>query len=127
MVHTYGWYLRKFVADIRAKNATPILCTLVPRNVWENGKIQRPRGSHADWAREVAKEQHVDLIDLYELTASRFDTLGQEATTALYADKRVHTTAQGAEVDAACVVEGLKLLSDDPVAPYFRDTPAKTW
>ncbi len=126
-VHTYGGYLRKFIADIRSKHATPIICTLVPRNVWENGKIQRPHGSHADWAREVAADQHVDLIDLYELTASRFDKLGQEATTALYADKRVHTTGAGAELDAACVVEGLKQLPDNPAAPYFRETPAQTW
>jgi hypothetical protein len=67
------------------------------------------------------------LIDLYELTASRFDKLGQEKTTELYADKRVHTTAAGAELDAACVVEGLRALSDDPVASYFRDVVGKTW
>ena len=27
VVHTYGWYLRKFIADTRAKGATPIMCT----------------------------------------------------------------------------------------------------
>ncbi|MGN6368067.1 MAG: rhamnogalacturonan acetylesterase [Phycisphaerae bacterium] len=126
-VHTYGWYLRKFVSDIRGKHAVPVICTLVPRNVWEGGKIVRPKGSHADWAREVAKDQQVDLIDLYELTAERFDALGQEGTTALYADKRVHTTAAGAEVDAACVVKGLKKLGDDPVGPYFREVVGKSW
>src|SRR5438552_6424000 len=56
-VHTYGWYLRKYIAETRAKGATPIVCSLIPRNIWENGKIARTHDSHADWAREVAKNQ----------------------------------------------------------------------
>ena len=127
VVHTYGWYLRKYVADVRGKGGVPVICTLVPRNVWEGGKIQRPVGSHADWARAVAKEEGVGLVDLYERIATKLDGLGQEKATALYADKRVHTTGAGAELDAECVVGGLKALGDDPVAGYFRETRAETW
>ena len=54
-VHTFGWYLRKYIADTGAKGATPIVCSLIPRNIWQNGKIARPHDSHADWAREVAR------------------------------------------------------------------------
>ena len=39
VVHTYGWYLRKFVADTLAKRATPIVCSPVPRKAWRDGKI----------------------------------------------------------------------------------------
>ena len=76
-VHTFGWYLRKYVAETRAKGATPIVCSLIPRNIWENGKIARPRDSHADWAREVAKAQGVGLLDLHELIAGRYDSMGE--------------------------------------------------
>ena len=38
MVHTYGWYLRKFVNETKEKGGIPIICSLVPRNNWENGK-----------------------------------------------------------------------------------------
>lgn len=31
VVHTYGWYLRKYVADARDRGMTPILCSPVPR------------------------------------------------------------------------------------------------
>ncbi|MEP7002222.1 MAG: GDSL-type esterase/lipase family protein, partial [bacterium] len=37
VVHSFGWYMRKFIADTRAKGATPIVASLVPRNRWENG------------------------------------------------------------------------------------------
>src|SRR5436305_7465172 len=39
VVHTYGWYLRKFITDTKAKGATPIVCSLVPRKIWKDGKI----------------------------------------------------------------------------------------
>jgi lysophospholipase L1-like esterase len=41
VVHSFGWYLRKFIADARAKGATPIVCSLVPRKIWKDGKIAR--------------------------------------------------------------------------------------
>ena len=40
-VLTYGAYLRKYIDDARAKGAQPILCTLIPRNRWKNGKVMR--------------------------------------------------------------------------------------
>src|SRR6266536_3677168 len=33
-VHTYGWYLRKFIADTKAKGATPVVLSLTVRNIW---------------------------------------------------------------------------------------------
>ena len=33
-IHTYGWYIRKYIADTRAKGATPILLTPTIRNLW---------------------------------------------------------------------------------------------
>ena len=126
-IHTWGWYLRKYIADARRRGATPIVCTLIPRNIWENGKVARPVGSHADWAREVARAENVPLLDLYERIARRYDPMGQEAVTALFADKRVHTSKAGAELNASIVVEALRELGKNPVAPYLRRAPASVW
>src|SRR4029079_4236109 len=41
VVHTYGWYLRKMIADTRAKGATPIVMSLTVRNIWKDGKVER--------------------------------------------------------------------------------------
>src|SRR3954451_15975687 len=35
-VHTFGWYLRKMIADTRAKGANPIVLSLTLRNVWKD-------------------------------------------------------------------------------------------
>src|SRR5258706_2707088 len=35
--HTYGWYIRQFVRDTKARGATPIVLSMIPRNVWKDG------------------------------------------------------------------------------------------
>jgi lysophospholipase L1-like esterase len=108
VVHTYGWYLRKYVSEIRAAGATPIICSPVPRKVWSDGRVVRSR--YAGWARQVATEEHADFIDLSELIAQRYDTLGQEKVNALFADATTHTNRAGAEVNATIVAEALRPL-----------------
>ncbi len=119
-VHTFGWYLRRYIAEIRAKEATPILCTLVPRNLWAEGYIRRAAEGHAAWTRAVAEAEEVPLIDLNERLARKYDALGEEATTALFADRRVHTDWTGAELAALTVVEGLRALEPNPLAGVLR-------
>ena len=119
--------MRKYIAETRAKGAMPVICTLIPRNIWENGKIARQTDSHADWARAVAKSEGVALLDLNEVIARRYDPMGETAVTALFADRRVHTTRAGAELNAACVIAALHSLTDNPVAKFERPTPAKVW
>jgi hypothetical protein len=109
------------------KGATAIVCTLIPRNIWEDGKIVRPSGTHADWAREVARAENVPLLDLYQRMAERYDPIGEAAVTALFADKHVHTGKAGAELNASIVVEALRALANDPAAPFLRKEPAPLW
>ena len=119
IVHTFGWYLRKYVNDTRAKGATPILCSLVPRKLWQDGKIVRNTSTYAGWAREVAAQEHVGFVDLNEIIAQRYDALGPAAVDPLFGDPHTHTTLAGAKLNAECVVAGLKALPKDPLAAYF--------
>jgi len=128
IVHTYGWYLRKFIDDTRAKGATPIVCSLVPRKQWDSaGKIRRQPDYDA-WTREVAAQERVGFINLNEIAAARYDALGHDRVMTLFPqatpDEHTHTNLAGAQVLAECVVAGLKLLDPDPLAPYFSDQAA---
>ena len=46
VVYTYGYYIRKYIRDIKAKGATPIVCSLIPRNNWKEGKVVRSTDSY---------------------------------------------------------------------------------
>jgi lysophospholipase L1-like esterase len=119
VVHTYGWYLKKFIADARAKGATPIVCTLIPRKTWKDGKIARDGNTYAGWARQVAISEKTPLIDLNEIIARQYDALGPEKVEPLFGDPHTHTSLAGAELNAQSVISGLKALPADPLAPYF--------
>jgi len=118
-VHTFGWYMAQYVEDAKAKGATPILCSLVPRKTWKDGKIVRGAASYGGWTREVAAKEHVGFIDLNEITARKYDALGEAAVEPLFGDPHTHTTLAGAVINAESVVQGLKALPDDPVAKDF--------
>jgi lysophospholipase L1-like esterase len=129
-VHTFGWYLRKYINDAKAKGVTPIVCSYVARKIWKDERIER--GTYAAWAREVAQAEKVPLLDLNEITAREYEKLGAEKVQDLFADERTHTNRDGAEVNARCAVAGLKaidglalrlLMSDETksIEPY---TPA---
>ena len=120
-VHTFGWYLKKYIADARAKGATPIVCSLVPRKIWKDGKITRNKATHAGWAEQVAASEGAAFVDLNEIIARRYDELGPEKVNPLFADEHTHTTADGAKLSAECVVAGLKALSGDPLKAFLRE------
>ncbi len=120
VVHTYGWYLRKFIADTKAKGATPIVCSLIPRKIWKDGKIERSANSYGGWAAAVARAEGVGFVDLNEIIAERYDAMGPEKVEAMFADPHTHTSLAGAELNAQCVIEGLKRLNPDPLAAYIK-------
>jgi lysophospholipase L1-like esterase len=115
-VHSYGWYMRKYVSDTLAKGAQPIICSPIPRKMWKDGKIVRNSDNYGGWARQVAEQEHVPFVDLNEIIARRYDALGEAMVEPLFADPHTHTSRAGAELNAECVVAGLKALPRDPVA-----------
>jgi lysophospholipase L1-like esterase len=119
VVHTFGWYLRKMVADTRAKGATPILLSLTVRNIWKDGKVERGSGRYGEWSRAVAESERMAFIDLTKLVADRYEELGEDAVKALFPKDHTHTSDEGALLNARLVVAGLKLLPGNPVGPFF--------
>jgi lysophospholipase L1-like esterase len=120
VVHTFGWYLRKFIADARTRGAIPIVCSLIPRKEWTDNKI-RAVDTYAKWAREVAAAEGVPFVDLNEIIARRYDELGAAKVETLFFGDHTHTDREGAEINADRVVAGLKALRKDPLAPYLSE------
>jgi lysophospholipase L1-like esterase len=126
-VHSYGWYLRRYIADAKAKGATPIVCSLVPRNIWKDGKVVRSTGDFVRWAREAAEQGGAQFIDLHEIVARRYEALGRENVQPLFTPAdHTHTSKAGAEFNATCVADGLRQLRDSPLAALLTDEPRRS-
>ena len=62
--------LRRFIAETRAKGATPILATPVCRRKFDaTGKLVPTHGAYPDALRAVAREEKAPLLELEQATA----------------------------------------------------------
>lgn len=120
VVHTYGWYLRKFIREAKQKGATPIVCSMIPRNQFENGKVKRAGNDFGKWAQEVATTEGVFFINLNSITADKYDGLGPDEVAKLFYKDHTHTNEAGAKINAASVTEGLALLQQCGLNKYLR-------
>jgi lysophospholipase L1-like esterase len=111
-VYTFGYYLRRMVSDVRAKNATPILMSLTQRNVWRGGKLER-NGSYGRWAYEIALELDTHFVDVNNLVADKLEALGEEKTAAFYPKDNTHFNQQGAVLHAETALAAFKGLRPD--------------
>lgn len=125
VVHTFGWYLRKMVADTKAKGATPILLSLTVRNIWKAGRIERGSGRYGEWTREVATSQGVPFVDLTKLVADRYEQIGPDAVKDLFPRDHTHTSDEGAKLNAELVAAGLKGLPDPSLVRCFSEASEK--
>ncbi len=122
-VHTFGWYEMKMITEARAKGATPMICSLIPRNTWSDDKTTRSStNSAAGWAAEAARAAKVPFIDLNKIIANQYDLLGQEKVNELFvANAGPHTSLAGAQTNAICVVSGLKALKENTLTKFFSE------
>jgi lysophospholipase L1-like esterase len=136
----YKKLLIDYIAQTRAKGATPVLVTAMNRRTFDDaGKITNSLSGYPDATREVAAQQKVALIDLNAMSKTLFDTMGPEGTlkafmhypansfpgqTAAISDD-THFNSYGAYELARCIVHGIREASLpivkflDPTVPDF--------
>ncbi len=117
--------LVKYIRDAREKKAIPILLTPIARRDFDTtGQYVGTHGDYPSAMKEVAKEENVPLIDMFEKSKKLLVSLGDEQSKPLYLKgvknefrnfnglrrDNTHFTRQGAIKMASLVVEGIKEL-----------------
>src|SRR6187549_2267411 len=122
IVHSYGWYMRKYIRDTKAKGGVAIVCSPVARNDWKDGKVTRSTEGYSQWASIVAKEEKAFYIDLNDLVASRYESLGaEEVSSKLFLKDQTHTTLEGAKINAMLVGNAIKRQEKLPLKKYLKN------
>jgi lysophospholipase L1-like esterase len=131
-VHTYGWYMKKYATDAKAKGLTPIICSYIPHGP----RLDRPFTFEAEpkptgyrlWAEESAKATGAHYIDLYGLIWKTYAGKTPEQIKADYftpdEPNNTHTSPNGAKHNAECVAEGIRSLKDLPLASFLKPADA---
>lgn len=122
VVHTYGWYMRKYIADARTKDMIPIILSPIPhcpREKVEKGSVEK--SNYVAWSEGVAKAEKAHFINLNRIVMGKY----AESTPAEIKEKYftpadiTHTSPAGAVLNAACVIEGIRELKDCALRDYL--------
>lgn len=119
VVHSYGWYMRKYVLEAKAKGATPIICSLIPRNNWKDGKVIRSNEGYGLWAREIAEKYGAYFIDLNNSIADVYERMDPSAVKKFFPVDNTHTNKEGALLNVGKVIKGIRSLNDCRLKDYL--------
>jgi lysophospholipase L1-like esterase len=119
VVYSFGFYMRRFIAETKAKGATPIVLSLTVRNIWKDGKVERGSGNFGAWSAEIAKAEGVAFVDVTSAIADRYEAMGEAKVKAFFPEDHTHTSPDGADLNASLVVAGLKGWKSSPLVAFL--------
>jgi lysophospholipase L1-like esterase len=109
---TYQDWLRVYLAEIRARGATPLLVTSPERRNFDTeGRIRPTLAEYAQAMRTVAREEKVAILDLNGASVRIYEALGPALSPRAFADDghdKTHHNEYGARLLAAALVEELR-------------------
>jgi lysophospholipase L1-like esterase len=132
----YRRNLIKFISEVRAKKATPVLLTPVMRRRFDaQGNFFDTHGEYPDIVRRVAADYDVELIDLHRQSERVLRYYGPEATKKLFLqlppnqnpnypkgiEDNTHFSPAGAEAMASLVVAAMRAQKLS-LAKYLKES-----
>lgn len=120
-VHTYGWYLKKFIQDAKDAGAIPIVFSQIPRNEWPGGKVERVSESFGKWANEAAAQTGAFFIDLNELVAGKYEKMGKDSVKTFFPGDHTHTNQAGASLNARTITQAIRDLRECELRAYLNE------
>jgi len=114
---SYKFYLQKYIDDVKALGATPILVTPMERRVFNrDGSLKLTLDKYSKAMKELAKDSQIALIDLHSESIKIYEKMGKHKSMSLGPDgDRTHFNSAGAKILADFIVGQLKdrsLLND---------------
>lgn len=136
----YRLNLEKFIAEVRAAKATPVLLTPVMRRRFDaRGEVQDTHGAYPDIVRKLAADRAVALLDMHRDSGRILREYGAEDSKKLFlilpagaspnyargVEDNTHFSPLGAEEMAAVAVDEIRELLPE-LGRHLKDKPART-
>jgi lysophospholipase L1-like esterase len=75
---TFAANLHRYIADVRAIGAVPVLVTSLSRRNYKDGVLVEDLTAYADAARKVAADEYITLVDLNQMSVAMLKRMTQE-------------------------------------------------
>ena len=120
----YPANLRRYVAEVRARGAHPILATSVARRKWTDaGELVDTHGAYLAAVRAVATDEKVPLLEMEGATRDLLTKLGPEDSKKsflIYAPGEHPKFPEGKNDNTHYTAEGARLVADLAVTEFQR-------
>lgn len=129
----YPGNLKRYIEEIRAARATPLLATSLGRNIWKpDGTYHELLAEHAQAVRDVAEETGAACIDLHAFSVAFIKRIGMEqACGYFHPGDCTHTNEYGAYLFASFIAGELHRHYPDVFSqlaePMKFEPPANLW
>lgn len=81
---TYPALLHRFISEVRAKGATPMLATSICRRQFDGSTVRNTLADYAAKTRQVAKQANISLFDLNQQSCADLQRFGEQTSQAYY-------------------------------------------
>ncbi|MGN1319141.1 MAG: GDSL-type esterase/lipase family protein, partial [Lachnospirales bacterium] len=125
---TFKWYMKQHIDSIKATGATPVLLTPMCRMFFDkDGKITPHFGENDGYItaiRQLANEEGIMCLDMYEITKSLYESYGILTTQGLHNIKSngeidlTHYNKFGANLIASKMAEDIKENTSLPISSH---------
>jgi len=121
----YEANLLKYITEIRAVGAIPVLGTPIPRNNWSGSSMSATftNSQGTDFlagVKKVGTANNVPVIDINGAVVKAFSAKGQSAVSGYYADPTTHLNTVGANFVAELIRDEIKSQNIFPLVCYLR-------
>ena len=129
----YPINLRKYVAEVKAVGAIPVLVTSLGRNIWKaDGTYHELLAEHVQAVKDVAKETGIACIDLHEFSVRFMKNKGMECSCGYFhPGDYTHTNEYGAYLFASYIAKELHRLYPQQFSfaakPVAFEPPINLW
>jgi lysophospholipase L1-like esterase len=93
---TYAANIRRYIRDVRAIGAVPVVVTSLSRRNYRDGKLVLDLTEYANAAKRVAAEENVTLIDLNAMSVKLLEGMTQAQADEFDAESHPDAKAEGA-------------------------------
>ncbi|WP_213806812.1 rhamnogalacturonan acetylesterase [Granulicella sp. dw_53] len=98
---TYVETMRRYIRDVKAIGAVPVVVTSLSRRTYKDGKVVEDLKEYSAAARRVAAEEYVTMIDLNAMSTKLLNGMTQEEADGFDAEVHPDAKAEAAAVGSA--------------------------
>lgn len=112
--------MQQYIAQAKTKGVSVTVLSMIPRNKWQDGKVERVDESYGGWAKQAAEQNGAFFIDLSNTIAAIYEEMGPQKVKVFFPADHTNTNADGAFLNAQTLAEEISKIKACKLHRYLN-------